>query len=231
MLERCLYTLSVQTRAADEVIIVDNGSTDDSVAVAERFGARVISESLPGITAAASAGYDAASGDIIARCDADSRLPADWLEHIERELDAHPEAVAITGPGKFYDIKPPTRWLASLVYMRSYFFSMRGALANAPVFGSNLGLRRSFWASIRDEVPRDIPELHDDMDMSYRVGPAERVIYDRSLIVGISGRPLHSVQAVSRRLRMAKVTADQHPEHNPAQRWAARLAARRERST
>src|SRR5690554_7959832 len=85
-LDRCLFSLSIQTRPADEIIVVDNNSTDDTAAVARRHGVEPILETQPGITAAASAGYDAASGDIIARCDTDSRLPADWLEGIERQL-------------------------------------------------------------------------------------------------------------------------------------------------
>src|SRR4051812_1211839 len=77
MLERCLRGIQNQRRPADEIIVVDNASTDDTLAVARRFGARVVREDRPGITAAASAGYDIARGELIARCDADSVVPAD----------------------------------------------------------------------------------------------------------------------------------------------------------
>ena len=72
MLERCLLALREQRRPADEIIVVDNSSTDDSAAVARRHGATVVEERRPGITAAASRGYDAATGDIVARCDAET---------------------------------------------------------------------------------------------------------------------------------------------------------------
>ena len=77
LLERCLTALDRQVVPALEVIVVDNGSTDHSVRVALRHGARVIVEATPGIAAAASAGYDTARGDVVVRCDADTLAPPD----------------------------------------------------------------------------------------------------------------------------------------------------------
>ena len=92
-LEECLRALARQTLAPYEVVVVDNGSSDDSVAVAQRHGARVVHEALRGIPSAAARGYDAATGDVIVRCDADTRAPVDWLERVHRAA-----AVAIAPP-------------------------------------------------------------------------------------------------------------------------------------
>ena len=83
----CLQSLSAATYPRTFIVVVDNGCSDDSAAVARAFGARVVPEPVRGIPAAAATGYDAATGDVIARCDADSRLPADWIEHVVRVLD------------------------------------------------------------------------------------------------------------------------------------------------
>ena len=78
-LSRCLEALKAQTVAPLEVIVVDNNSSDDSARVAAGYGARVFSETAPGIAAAASTGYDAALGDVIVRCDADTLPPCDCI--------------------------------------------------------------------------------------------------------------------------------------------------------
>jgi glycosyltransferase involved in cell wall biosynthesis len=228
MLQRCLESLQRQNRSPDEVIVVDNASADDTAEVARRFGTRLLSEQRPGITAAASAGYDAATGDVIARCDADSVLPPDWLHRIEWMLREHPEAVAITGRGRFYDLGPLARVAADVFYMRAYFAAAGGALARVPLFGSNFAMRADAWREVSPTVPRDEVDLHDDFDLSYRLDPAMKVLYDRELVVGISGRPFSDIRAMGKRVRRAKVTVAEHlPEQSPVRRWRRRATTRR----
>jgi glycosyltransferase involved in cell wall biosynthesis len=92
-LERCLAALARQSVAPLEVVVVDNGSVDDSAGVAARYGARVVPEPAPGIPAAAATGYDAALGDVIARCDADTLPPPDWVARLLAGL--HPGVDAV----------------------------------------------------------------------------------------------------------------------------------------
>ncbi len=54
-----------------EVIVVDNGSTDESIPAAEAAGGRVIKESRPGYGSALLAGFDAANYEIVVMADAD----------------------------------------------------------------------------------------------------------------------------------------------------------------
>lgn len=59
-------------------IVVDNGSTDNSAAVAREHGALVVTESVRGFGSAAHAGLAAATAPIVAICDADASMdPAD----------------------------------------------------------------------------------------------------------------------------------------------------------
>lgn len=55
-------------------IVVDNGSTDGSGALARRLGARVVDEPVPGFGAACFAGLTAASADLVAFMDCDASL-------------------------------------------------------------------------------------------------------------------------------------------------------------
>ncbi len=93
--DRALDGLLAQTRAPDEIVVTDDGSTDDTVErIVSRLGTRAKLLRLPhqGLTRSRAAAFAAASGDWLAMLDADDR----WLpEKLERELAAarrHPDA-------------------------------------------------------------------------------------------------------------------------------------------
>jgi glycosyltransferase involved in cell wall biosynthesis len=75
-----------QTRAADEIIVVDDGSTDDTEAVVAAFGDKVryIRQENAGVCAARNRGVWESSGDVIAFLDADDIWHA---EKIEKQLE------------------------------------------------------------------------------------------------------------------------------------------------
>ncbi len=223
-LDLCLSALTGQTIPALEIIVVDNDSSDDSALVALRHGAIVIPERKMGIWAAAATGFDHATGDIIARCDADSRPGDDWLERIASELDAHPEAAAITGPGRFYELGPVRRALADVFYMRAYFLLAHGALAHRPLFGSNFAIRACIWRELSAGVHRDDPDVHDDFDLSYHLDPASTVLVDRRLEVGISSRPFSGPASMLIRTKRAMHTVAVHGvREQPVLRWRRRF--------
>ncbi len=63
----------------DEVIVVDNGSTDNTAALARSFGAAVVSEKRRGYGRAYKAGLSMASGDIIVTMDGDGTYPRNFI--------------------------------------------------------------------------------------------------------------------------------------------------------
>lgn len=65
-----------------EVIIVDNASTDGTGDLARRLGAKVVYQPVPGYGSAYKAGFDAATGDVIATGDADRTYPFDMLPQL-----------------------------------------------------------------------------------------------------------------------------------------------------
>ena len=62
---------SIPTAAVDEIIVVDGGSSDDTVSLAEASGARVVHESRRGYGRACAVGVSAARGDVVVFLDAD----------------------------------------------------------------------------------------------------------------------------------------------------------------
>lgn len=206
MLRECLKRLNAQLRPADEIIVVDNGSTDDTASVAESAGATLLHQPVRGIFPAASAGYDAAAGEIIARLDADSRPPSDWLAHIEAEFTISPEIGALTGPGEFYDGNPLVTWLGENLYIGGYFWFGTLWLDNGPIFGSNFAMRRDVWLRSRKKVNSTVRRVHDDLDLSLHLPPDVIVRVDDTLRVGISARPFSTWRGFGRRLGWAYLT-------------------------
>ncbi len=224
LLEGCLRALAAQTRPADEIVVVDNGSTDDTAEVARAGGARVIEEPRRGIFPATAAGFDAATGDILARLDADSVPPADWLARVEAALAEDPGLSAVSGPGDFYGSGPVVRWVAETLYIGGYVWFVSLLLGHPPLFGSNLGLRASVWRELRDRVHSDRRDIHDDFDLSINLSPEMRVRFDRHLRVGVSARPFASLSGLGRRLSWAFRTIALNSRETP---YRHRRAARR----
>jgi hypothetical protein len=87
LLAKALDSLRRQTRPAEEIIVVDNGSSDNSVDVARAAEARVIEMgSNAGFARAVNAGIEAASGDFIAIVNNDVELEPAWLETLYTSL-------------------------------------------------------------------------------------------------------------------------------------------------
>jgi glycosyltransferase involved in cell wall biosynthesis len=86
------HTIGSLPSCVDEVVVVDNNSTDRTAEVAMSLGARVVSEKRKGYGAAYKAGLPAATGDITATLDGDGTYPADQIPEIvdfllDRKLD------------------------------------------------------------------------------------------------------------------------------------------------
>ena len=89
LLAATLETLSRQTYPISRVIVVDNGSTDDSAALAAKAGAQVISLGAnQGFAPAVNRGIRAATAEYIAIVNNDVTLPPEWLARLMDKLEA-----------------------------------------------------------------------------------------------------------------------------------------------
>jgi glycosyltransferase involved in cell wall biosynthesis len=85
--------------AAYEILVVDDGATDATPEVAERFGVRLIRHGeRRSLNAARNTGIREARADLIAFVDDDVFAPPGWLDALVEGAERHPEADAFGGP-------------------------------------------------------------------------------------------------------------------------------------
>lgn len=197
----CLRRLVAQGDAITEIVVVDNNSTDDGMAVVAKMARtypyiRTITESQQGLVYARNSGIDAATGDLVARIDADTRVPDGWAQTIVDffAADTDGDWAALCGRGEAYGVPFAGRF--DKWKIRAHPLN-RGhdhrAVSEIPVlYGSNMILRRDTWAGIRDRVSmrRDVFE---DVDMGLCVQDAGgRNAFLPSLTVGVSPRRMET---------------------------------------
>ncbi len=95
-------------RGEREVIVVDDGSTDDLPAALERFGGaiRVLRQENAGVAAARNRGIEEARGEYIALCDSDDLWTPDHLEAQMRVFADYPNAGFVYGDAVLFEDTP-----------------------------------------------------------------------------------------------------------------------------
>ncbi len=191
-LAQCLDSLISQKTAPDEIIVVDNNSTDDTARIARSYsGVKVIAEPKQGIVHARNAGFNAAEGDIIARCDADSILPPSWIQQILAAFKAG-DIAAISGPCSFYDLPHQLRHFKDALrssHTLVYFKGSKAMLGHEVLFGSNMAITKAIWQKVKNRVCLDESKMHEDTDLSVHIAEVGGVIaFDPHLQAAISAR-------------------------------------------
>lgn len=181
---RAIESILAQTYRDFEFIIVDNGSTDRSGAVAEEYAARdgrirVIHRERGNIGAGRNTALDAARGEYLAFIDDDDWAEPDFLEFLLRLLEENQADVAICGAtGRVYDEKKvmtAEEALIELMWRKKYNVGFPTKL-----------IRREKMDGLR--FPSAVN--YDDIALMYRVlAECERVVYHGLLKYNIYRHP------------------------------------------
>ena len=191
----CVLAAIDQTVPADEIIVVDNKSTDKTATILRELHAefpdvplRVLrQDKAQGITPTRNMGFDAVTSDVIGRIDSDSVLEPNWVEETKKvfmDTNVH----AATGPVIYYDL--PLRR-----YMAKADDSARQAISRLVkqyhfLFGTNMALRRTAWEAVRDDICLDADrEMFEDIDLSVHLyDDGFNIVYAPKMVAGMSAR-------------------------------------------
>jgi glycosyltransferase involved in cell wall biosynthesis len=222
----CVVAAIEQTAPADEIIVVNNNSTDSTAKMLKALKTEFPDAPLvivdqndeQGITPTRNAGFNAATSEVIGRIDADSILEPEWVAVVKR-IFSDPTVGAATGPMIYYDM-PLRRFgaraddnmrRALLKLTKDYHF----------VFGSNMAIRASAWHDIRDHVCNDADkEMHEDLDLGIHLyDRGHKIVYGSKMVSGMSARRLDAnPKDYLRYVRRWEKTYDHHKIFNPALR-------------
>ncbi|HEY5442239.1 MAG TPA: glycosyltransferase family A protein [Candidatus Saccharimonadales bacterium] len=211
----CLSAIGAQTVAPYEVIVVDNNSTDNTVAVAKAFDfATVLSEPKQGVVHARSRGFDAARGDIIARIDGDSLLPPDWVASAQAVF-ADPTVDAVSGVALYYNVA-----LAPLFDAIDLFFRRRLSWQLGDrvfLWGANMAIRREAWQQVKPALC-GAGRQHEDYDIAIHLQElGGRVTFDERLRAQVSSRRI-DVDYLDF-MRYVWVSPQTYAQHGIRARW------------
>lgn len=178
-LDKCLSHISGLKKTVNdfEVLVIDNGSTDDTLKIAQSYKfVKYIYDSTPGLHVGRHLGAKKSSGEILCYLDDDSFVTKEWLLGIE-ETFKNPEVILAGGNNlPLYEAKPP-KWLEYFWQYNGYgkfmgqlsLIKLNNKEMRVPawfVFGCNFIIRKSalykYGGFNPDGMPKDFLHLRGD---------------------------------------------------------------------
>lgn len=169
-IEECLESIITQERSPEQVILIDNGSSDETVARIKSFADKnkgsnilLLSEQKRGAAAARNKGLQYAEGDIIAFVDSDCLSRQDWLKNM-LGLYERDEVDAIGGITYIYNPKTCSQKLEALDLVIPD--ELRGAVLKMKyetLFGKIMG---TFNCSCKKEALEKIGGFDDSLNVA-----------------------------------------------------------------
>lgn len=147
-LPKCLDALFASSYASFEVLVVDDGSTDDSAEISRRKGANILSTARrqSGPAAARNLAAQKASGDVLLFVDADVVVKADTITEVAAIFRHQPQISALFGS---YDDAPAERNFLSQYRNLLHHFVHQNSHREASTFWAGLGaIRRDVFVSV-----------------------------------------------------------------------------------
>lgn len=167
---RCLESLQALDWPADrrEILVIDNGSTDGTVAIIKQHGFSPLIEPRRGAALARNRGWRAAKGDLVAFTDSDCRVSPGWIRGLTRVFD-DPK---VGGAGGRLAPAPPTGVIEEYIIAKDILSqerAMRDELLSPPfLVTANAMYRRQALEAVGG-FDESLTVNGEDADLSWRV--------------------------------------------------------------
>jgi glycosyltransferase involved in cell wall biosynthesis len=182
-LYRCLRALFAGCNLPDEVIVVDDGSSEDVQDVTSQFPVQLHrSATRRGPAFARNLGANAATGDVLLFLDADVCVHLCTVEKVRKRFEAAPELDALIGS---YDNRPSCPEFLSQYRNLLHSYVHQSGAERASTFWSGCGaIRRALFLDHSGFNQRFGRPAIEDIELGYRLIRAQRkIVLDRDIQV------------------------------------------------
>ena len=218
-----LDAISSQIVKPDEVIVVDNNSTDKTIEIVKKYKfVKILHEPRQGRAYSRNTGFNYASGKILARIDGDSILALDWIERVKNTFKT--ESIGgISGLGKTQVV--PYLKYTSTFWSRIYYLDSESYFMMPLLQGAAMAITKQTWQAVRNKTCNDDLLVHEDIDISILInGKGYAIKKDPSLQFSMDGRSfLYLPKVIEYALRRRK-TKRLHKQKGSLERARQRSA-------
>jgi glycosyltransferase involved in cell wall biosynthesis len=184
-LHQCLDAIATSSYQSYELIVVDDGSTDDSAEVSKQKGALVLHtpHSQSGPAAARNYGSQQARGDVLFFVDADVVVRRETMSRVAAHFQNNPDLAALFGS---YDDDPAEKNFLSQYKNLQHHFVHQQSCSDAVTFWAGCGaIRRNVFTALGGYDDRHYPKPSiEDIELGYRMRSAGHgILLDKELQV------------------------------------------------
>jgi cellulose synthase/poly-beta-1,6-N-acetylglucosamine synthase-like glycosyltransferase len=171
-IRRCVESCLFQTRPADQILVVNDGSTDNSGEILKEFGDRIEVLTIPVATGnksyAQERGLREVVGDVFIATDGDTILSSNFVEEIEKKFTERPDAAAVCGYVKSLKFN----WLTACRELEYVIGQNLHKLAQSYIHSIFVipGCAGAFKTELfKGEITFDHDTLTEDLDFTYKL--------------------------------------------------------------